>query len=106
VGKIFPQDDLMREIISWDVIEKEDVQQIKVYATKKRFRKLVTIIEGLNKDKLTETAKELKHKLACGGTVKDGAVVLQGNHLTKIKKFLVDMDYPETSIVVIPGLVR
>lgn len=106
MGKIFPQDDLMREIISWDVIEKEDVQQIKVYATKKRFRKLVTVIEGLNKDKLTETAKELKRKLACGGSVKDGAVVLQGKHLDKIKKLLVDMDYPPQSIVVVPGLVR
>ena len=106
MGKIFPEDDLMKEIISWDVIEKEDVQQIKIYATKKRFRKLVTIIEGLNKEKLNQTAKELKTRLACGGTTKDGLIILQGNHLRKIKQLLVDMDYPQESINVVPGLVR
>ena len=104
MGNIFGQDDLMKEIIS-DAIEKEDVR-LRVYATKKRFRKLVTIIEGLSKDKLSQTAKELKNKLACGGTTKDGLVILQGNHLAKIKGFLVGLGYPEESITVVPGLSR
>ncbi|MFH0927484.1 MAG: stress response translation initiation inhibitor YciH [Candidatus Micrarchaeota archaeon] len=104
MGNIFGQDDLMKEIIS-DAIEKEDVR-LRVYATKKRFKKLVTVIEGLDKGKLSETAKELKNKLACGGTVKDGLVILQGNHLVKIKGLLINLGYPEGSITVIPGLSR
>ena len=104
MGNIFGQDDLMKEIIS-DAIEKEDVR-LRVYATKKRFRKLVTVIEGLDKDKLSETAKELKNKLACGGTVKEGLVILQGNHLAKIKGLLIGLGYPEESITVVPGLSR
>ena len=104
MGNIFGQDDLMKEIIS-DAIEKEDVR-LRVYATKKRFRKLVTVIEGLDKDKLSETAKELKNKLACGGTVKEGLVILQGNHLGKIKGLLIGLGYPESSITVVPGLSR
>jgi len=94
----------MKEIIS-DAIEKEDIR-LRVYATKKRFKKLVTVIEGLDKDKLLETAKELKNKLACGGTVKDGLVILQGNHLAKIKNLLVGLGYSPDSITVIPGLGR
>ena len=104
MGNLFPKDDLMREIIS-DAIEKEDVR-LRVYATKKRFKKLVTIVEGLEKDKLDPSAKELKQKLACGGTVKEGLVVLQGNHLVKIKGFLLLMGYSEGSITIVQGIVR
>lgn len=104
MGNIFPKDDLMREIIS-DAIEKEDVR-LRVYATKKRFKKLVTVIEGLEKDKLDETAKSLKTKLACGGTVKEGLVVLQGNHLQKIKQLLMSLGYADESVTVIHGLMR
>lgn len=104
MSNIFGKDDLMKEIIS-DAIEKEDVQ-LRVYATKKRFKKLVTVIEGLDKDKLSQTAKELKNKLACGGTVKDGLVILQGNHLQKIRGLLLALGYPEQSITVVPGLGR
>jgi len=104
VSDIFGKDDLMKEIIS-DAIEKEDVR-LRVYATKKRFRKLVTIIEGLDKDKLSRTAKELKNKLACGGTVKEGLVILQGNHLSKIRGLLLALGYPDESITVVPGMSR
>ncbi|MEM3361853.1 MAG: hypothetical protein QXV64_01780 [Candidatus Anstonellaceae archaeon] len=90
------QDDLMKEIVS-DAIEKQNIR-LKVYATKKKFKKLVTIVEGVEKDKLEQTAKELKNKLACGGTVKEGLIVLQGNHISKIKEILVSMGYLADSI--------
>ena len=104
MGNIFGKDDLMKEIIS-DAIEKEDVR-LRVYATKKRFKKLVTVIEGLGKDKIETTARALKQKLACGGTVKEGLVILQGNHLTKMKDLLVSMGYSQESITILPGIVR
>jgi translation initiation factor 1 len=96
VGKIFGDNDLLKEIVS-DAIEKEDMR-LRVYATRKKFKKLVTIVEGVNKDKIDQTAKELKNKLACGGTVKDNVIVLQGNHLSKIKSILVNMGYSEDLI--------
>ena len=51
---------------------------------KKKFKKLVTIVEGITTDKIEETARELKTKLACGGTAKNGLIVLQGDHKSKV----------------------
>lgn len=95
---------LLKDICACDILEKEEVRKIRVYATKKRFKKLVTIVEGLEESKIDECAKELKHTLACGGTVKQGLIVLQGNHLGKIKALLAGQGYPEGSINVIPGI--
>lgn len=92
---------LIKEICSCDILEKEETQKIRAYATKKKFKKLVTIVEGIDKSKLQQTSKELKQKLACGGTVKDGVIVLQGDQRKNIKKSLVDFGYPEESITVI-----
>lgn len=89
---------LPKDICVCDILEKEETQQLKVYTTKKRFNKLVTVIEGIDKDKLNKTVKELKQELACGGTAKDGVVVLQGDHKNKVKKLLVKMGYPEEII--------
>ena len=102
--EICPKCGLPKEICACDILDKEDIRKIRVFATKKRFRKLVTIIEGLEGERLDECAKELKTKLACGGTVKEGVIVLQGNHLGKIKALLMAQNYPAESIVIIPGL--
>ncbi len=81
-----------------DVLDKEGATKIKVYTTKKKFKKLVTVIEGIDKTQLQQTAKELKHKLACGGTSKDDVIILQGNHKNKVKAVLVSLGYPEENI--------
>lgn len=95
---------LIKEICSCDILEKEETQRIRVYATKKKFKKLVTIVEGIDKSKLVDTGRELKQKLACGGTAKDGIIVLQGDHKRNMKKMLVAIGYPEESITVLEGL--
>jgi len=53
------------------------------------------VIKGIDKKEvdLKELSKELKSKCACGGTVKDGCVELQGNHKEEVKKALSDMGY-------------
>lgn len=101
---ICPKCGLLKEICACDILEKESVRKIRVYATKKRFRKLVTVVEGLEADKLDDCAHDLKTRLACGGTSKDGIIVLQGNHLSKMKKLLMEQSYPEESIVIVPGI--
>jgi len=77
---------------------KEEAARIKVYTTKKRFSKLVTIVEGLSAGDLERTARELKQKLACGGSAKDGIIVLQGNHKEKVRRNLIALGYNEKSI--------
>jgi translation initiation factor 1 len=101
---ICPKCGLIKEICSCDILEKEETQRIRVYATKKKFKKLVTIVEGIDKSKLEDTGRELKTKLACGGTEKDGIIILQGDQRRNIKKFLVGFGYPESSITVLEGL--
>ena len=99
-----PKCGLIREICSCDILEKEETQRIRAYATKKKFKKLVTIVEGIDKSKLDVTARELKQKLACGGTVKEGVIILQGDQRRNMRKFLVASGYAEGSITVLEGL--
>ena len=94
----------MKELCACDILEKEETQRIRVYATKKKFRKLMTVVEGLDKGKLDETGRELKQKLACGGTVKEGVIILQGDHRPKMKKMLSNIGYPVESITVMDGI--
>jgi translation initiation factor 1 len=94
----------MKELCACDILEKEETQRIRVYATKKKFRKLMTVVEGIDKGKLDETGRELKQKLACGGTVKEGVIILQGDHRQKMKKMLSNIGYPEESITVMEGI--
>lgn len=92
---------LPKDICACEAIEKETTQKIKVYTTQKRFRKLVTIVEGLEGEELSNTAKDLKRKLACGGSSKDGMIVLQGDHKEKVRLFLVSLGYPREAITVV-----
>jgi len=94
----------MKELCACDILEKEETQRIRVFATKKKFRKLMTVVEGIDKGKLDETGRELKQKLACGGTVKEGVIILQGDHRRKMKKLLSDEGYPLESITVLEGI--
>src|SRR5438045_977450 len=54
--------------------------------TKNRGGKTVTIVRGLplTEDALGKLAKQLKAACGSGGTVKDGAVEVQGDHCDKV----------------------
>ena len=91
---------LPKDICACQTIEKETVGHLKVYTTKKRFNKLVTIIEGLEGGELENATKELKRKLACGGSCKEGFMVLQGNHQGKAVEFLTQLGYSRDAIKV------
>jgi len=62
-----------------------------IKVVKRRYGKEVTVIEGIDGSQinLEELAKFLKTKLACGGTVKNGVIELQGNHVTRVKELLI-----------------
>jgi translation initiation factor 1 len=89
---------LPKEICACLAIEKDTTQRIRVYSRRERFKKFVTIVEGLSGDELERAAKELKHLLACGGTAKNGVIVLQGSHVEKAASYLVKLGYPRELI--------
>jgi len=69
-------------------------QRISIRNLKKRYGKIVTIVSGFdNEVNIKKIAKDLKNELACGGTVKDGEIELQGDHSKKIKDILVKLGF-------------
>lgn len=47
---------------------------------------------------IKDIAKKLKSELACGGTVKNRVIELQGNHKEKAIKVLVELGFDESQI--------
>lgn len=73
-------------------------QRIQVKTDKRRYGKIITLVEGLRDVDLKNIAKELKHALACGGTVKNNVIELQGDHSRNTKEELIKLGFPENSI--------
>ncbi len=74
-------------------------QRIKIETDKRRYGKIITLVVGLSKDvDIKNTAKKLKSELACGGTVKNNIIELQGDHGKKVKPALVKLGFPEETI--------
>jgi|SRR3989338_6935587 len=92
---------LPKELCVCESIAKE-TQKIKVYLEKKKFNKMYTIVEGIDAKEIDmkETAKKLKSKLACGGTIKNGKIELQGEHKQKVRDFLIQIGFSQETIEV------
>jgi translation initiation factor 1 len=76
-------------------------QRIRITTDKKRYGKIVTVVDGFDKEiDLKKTAKTLKNELACGGTFdkEAGMVELQGEHTQKVRPILVELGFEEDSI--------
>ncbi|MBI2138518.1 translation initiation factor [Candidatus Woesearchaeota archaeon] len=89
---------LPQELCVCETIAKES-QKIIVRLVKKKFNKISTVVEGIQSKEinLKELATDLKSKLACGGTAKEGRIELQGDHIQKVKQALVALGFgPET----------
>jgi translation initiation factor 1 len=100
MNEICPKCGLPKELCICETLAKEK-EKIKVYEERRRFGKYITVIQGLSKEMdIKKVLKELKHKLACGGTVKDNSVELQGSHKKRIKQILVKLGFPEDQIEV------
>ncbi|CCC82610.1 translation initiation factor [Thermoproteus tenax] len=66
---------------------------------------LVTIIDFGNTDDakqlgIKDLARELKKRLAAGGTIRDSWIEIQGDHRQKVKKMLIDMGFKEENILI------
>lgn len=74
-------------------------QKITISTVARRYGKITTLVSGFDKGMdIKSIAKQLKEKLACGGTFKDGVVELQGNHRKNIKPILIKMGFAEEAI--------
>ncbi len=73
-------------------------QRIQITTEKKKFGKIITVISGFKDVDLKTIAKDLKHALACGGTVKENTVELQGDHQARAKEALVKLGFSQDSI--------
>ncbi len=76
-------------------------QRIQIRTEAKKFGKIATSIIGFQGVDLKTIAKSLKQELACGGTVRENGVELQGDHSRTAKKALVKLGFPEDQIEVL-----
>lgn len=85
---------LPEELCMCEEIAREQ-QNIRILIDKRRYGKMVTIIDGIDQGDidLEELAKKLKTKCASGGTVKDGRIELQGDHKKKVKIALEEIGF-------------
>ncbi len=85
---------LPKELCVCEEIAREQ-QDIKIYIEKRRYGKMVTIVEGINANDIdiNDLARQLKTKCASGGTVKDGNIELQGDHKKKVQEALIEQGF-------------
>ncbi len=92
---------LPKELCVCETIAKESTK-VKIALEKKKFNRIYTVVEGIDEKEIdmTQLVKTLKSKLACGGTIKDGRIELQGDHKNKVKEILLSVGFaPETIII-------
>jgi translation initiation factor 1 len=80
-------------------IEKEQ-QRIRIRLETRKFGRPSTIVDGIEdrNSNLANIAQKLKSFCACGGTSKNGQIMLQGDHRERVREFLIKMGYPEENI--------
>jgi translation initiation factor 1 len=82
-------------------LDEEDVKITVQLDVIKRGKRVTTIKGFTNKEQIEATAHELKKTIGTGGTSKNGVIVLQGDHRSKVMEFLLSKGFHEDSIEII-----
>jgi len=99
MAEICPTCGLPKDLCVCSEIEKEQ-QRIRIRLETRKFGRQTTIVDGIN-DKnanLAGIAQKLKNFCACGGTAKNGQILLQGDHRERVRQYLINLGYPEENI--------
>lgn len=87
-----PEDEEQEEVVS--IAPQQQNLKVTLDKKLKAGKKATVIYNFVGPDSELETlGKTLKNKCACGGTVKDGEIILQGDFLDKVKKTLDELGY-------------
>jgi len=94
MSEICPKCGLPTEICVCEDLAREQ-QKIIISVDKRRYGKMMTIVDGINSHELDidSLITKLKKKCASGGTIKDGRIELQGDHRSKVKETLDEMGF-------------
>jgi translation initiation factor 1 len=94
MSDICPKCGLPKEICVCEEIAREQ-QNITIAIDRRRYGKMMTIVDGLNPHDLDVDSliSNLKSICACGGTIKDGKIELQGDHRSKVREALEKMGF-------------
>src|SRR3990170_4035999 len=99
MAEVCPTCGLPKDLCVCGEIEKEQ-QRIRIRLETRKFGRPTTVIDGMD-EKTTDLA-DLAHKLkafcACGGTSKNGLVMLQGDHRDRVREYLIKIGYPEENV--------
>ena len=98
MDKICEKCGLPKELCACETIAKEK-EKVRVSVDRRRYGKTITVVQGIGKDADNKNIlKELKNRLACGGTLKDNVIELQGDHLKKVRGILVKLGFSDDQI--------
>jgi translation initiation factor 1 len=83
-------------------LDREEAR-VKIRMEMRRFGKPTTVIEGLKMSEkdMQELCTKMKKGLATGGTVKDGILILQGDHRENAAQILKQNGFSEGSIEIL-----
>lgn len=99
MSEICPVCGLPKEICVCEKAAKEE-QKIVIYTVVGKFKKKMSVISGINPKEVDtkQLLKKLKQRFACGGTIKNNEIMLQGEHKEKLKDFLITEGFRKDSI--------
>jgi len=99
MAEVCPTCGLPKDLCVCGEIEKEQ-QRIRIRLETRKFGRPSTIVDGIEdrNSNLANMAQKLKSFCACGGTSKNGQIMLQGDHRERVRDFLIKMGYPEENI--------
>jgi len=92
-------DNTMSEIIN--ELDRDIARIIISKEIRGRYKKVSTVIKGVETKGVEMLTSELKSKIGTGGTYKERQIILQGDHRQAVKQLLIKKGFSEQSIEVL-----
>lgn len=103
LSNLRPIDDALFDMNETDEADTELPTKIHLRVQQRNAKKNITVIEGLKPDVAKKVGSDLRTKLGCSGTVKDGCVQFSGDQRQKIVEHLLAKKIVDKDALVIHG---